>query len=232
MTSSSIIGDPRARSRQATLPAGLDSGEAHATGDDDRLGDHHGKEAGTRMGTHQHLDELAVQAARGDTTALDALLAEIQPTVLRRCSRLLPCRQDAEEACQDTLMQVARTIASFEGRSRFSTWLYVVTGNCVRQTYRGLKKRAAEAPDVLVPEHRPEPRTTIVIAGTRIDFLDALDTLEEHRADLVTPVVLRDVAGLDYTEIADRLDLPLGTVKSRINQARRRLRGMLADRGR
>jgi RNA polymerase sigma factor (sigma-70 family) len=73
---------------------------------------------------------------RRDAAALDALLAEIRPPVLRRCARLLPCYQDAEEACQDALLQVALTIGRFEGRSLFSTWLYVVVANSARQTYR------------------------------------------------------------------------------------------------
>jgi RNA polymerase sigma-70 factor (ECF subfamily) len=176
----------------------------------------------------QDIEELAHRAARGEAPALEELLARIQPRVFGRCVRLLPCRQDAEEACQDVLLQVARTIGGFAGRSRFSTWLYVVTGNCVRQTYRSLKRRSAEQADPELPGRRPDPRTTSVIAGTRIDLLEALDTLEEHRADLATPVVLRDVAGIDYAEIAERMNLPLGTVKSRISDGRRALRRMMS----
>jgi RNA polymerase sigma-70 factor (ECF subfamily) len=179
--------------------------------------------------SQQQVEELAQRAASGDPAALETLLAAIRPEVLGRCARLLPCQQDAEEACQDVLLQVARTVGGFEGRSRFSTWLYVVTGNCVRQTYRRLKKRSPETPEPLAPELRPDPRRTSVIAGTRIDLLEALDSLEEHRADLVTPVVLRDVCRLDYAEIAERLGLPTGTVKSRISEARRALRRMLTD---
>lgn len=110
------------------------------------------------------VETLATHAANGDHAALDALLREIQPEVLRRCGRLLPYRQDAEEACQDALMQVARNITGFAGRSKFSTWLYPVVSNCARQTYRVLKRRGAEQSWTVAPEIA-DARTTSVIAG-------------------------------------------------------------------
>ncbi len=165
-------------------------------------------------------EELARRAAAGDRAALEQLLAGIRPQVLRRCARFLPCFQDAEEACQDVLWQVARTISGFEGRSLFSTWLHVVIANSARQTYRALKRRAREETYDVLPADRPDPRTTSVIAGSRLDFLDALDRLEDRRPDLVAPLVLRDVCQLDYREIAAQLGIPEGTVKSRIHQAR------------
>jgi RNA polymerase sigma-70 factor (ECF subfamily) len=173
------------------------------------------------------LDALATRAAAGDATALETLLAQIQPRVMRMCSRMLPCREDAEEASQDALLKVATKIGSFEGRSRFTTWLYAVAGNSARQTYRSLKRRAAERPvDELPPA--PDPRTTSVIAGSRIDLLEALETLGSSQPELVEAVVLRDVGELDYNEIARLLDLPLGTVKSRIHHARKQIRPLLA----
>jgi RNA polymerase sigma factor (sigma-70 family) len=149
--------------------------------------------------------------------------------VLRRCGRFLPCKQDAEEAAQDALLQVSRRISSFEGRSRFSTWLYVVVANAARQTYRDLKRRAAEQPLSPAEDDRPNPSTTSVIAGSRLDLLDALERLEQSRPLLVAPLVYRDICELEYEEIADRLDLPLGTVKSRLHEARRQVRGLLTD---
>ncbi len=179
------------------------------------------------MAHDQEIDDLAACAAAGDARALDLLLARIAPQVLSRCARFLPCRQDAEEASQDVLLQVARSIARFEGRSRFSTWLYVVVTNCCRQTYRSLKRRAGEQASAVLPEP-PDPRTTSVIAGSRLDLLEALERLEAHRPELVTPLVLRDVGQLDYAEIAEQLALPLGTVKSRIHDARQHVRRSLA----
>ncbi len=173
-----------------------------------------------------HIEELARRAAAGDATALDPLLRAIQPRVLRQCAVFLPCRQDAEEACQDVLVAVTRNITRFEGRSRFSTWLREVTANSARTTYRSLKRRSAEVmPGVAV--ERPDPRTTSVIAGSRLDLLEALDELERDHPHLVRPFVLRDLCDLEYAEIARRLDQPLGTVKSRIHDARALIRSSL-----
>lgn len=175
-----------------------------------------------------NVEVLARNAASGDAAALDALLKAIQPDVLRRCSRFLPYRQDAEEACQDALLKVAQHIRAFEGRSKFTTWLYTVTANCARQTYRSLKRRSAEQMSEQMAE-RPDPRRTSVVAGSRLDLLEAFDRLEGVRADLVEPIVLRDVVQMDYNEIAVQLGIPLGTVKSRIHDARVFVREQLRE---
>lgn len=179
-----------------------------------------------RMATVPDTEELARLAAAGDAAALDELLRAIQPGVLRHVSRFLPHRQDAEEATQDVLLKVATKIGGFEGRSRFSTWLYEVTANQARQTYRSLRRRAAER-TVDTPVDRPDPRTTSVIAGSRLDLLDALERLETEHPDLVRAFVLRDLSDLEYADIARLLDVPLGTVKARIHHARRYVRESL-----
>lgn len=144
------------------------------------------------MGDHD-IEELAARAA-----ARDALLTRIAPQVMRQCQRILPCRQDAEEACQDTLLQVAVKISTFGAGARFSTWLHAVTANCARQTYRTLKRRANEQATPQLPLDTPDPRTTSVVAGSRLDLLDALEQLEAHRAELVAPLVLQDLCQLSY----------------------------------
>lgn len=178
------------------------------------------------------LDDLARRAADGDAAALDDLLAAISPRVRRICGRMLLHPQDAEEAAQDALLKVATSLGGFDGRSRFTTWLHVVASNSARSTYRSLKRRAAETPvEEFAPRVDADPRTTSVIAGTRLDLLEALETIAADRPELVEPLVLRDVQGLDYGEIAEVLDLPLGTVKSQIHRARAAVRPLLADRG-
>ncbi|MFF4712628.1 RNA polymerase sigma factor [Streptomyces eurythermus] len=174
-------------------------------------------------------EELARRAAAGDGTALELLLTEIRPETVRRCGRFLPCREDAEEAAQDVLLQVARHITGFEGRSRFGTWLYTVVANCCRQKYRELRRRAAEQPAVIEPAHAVDPRTTSVIAGSRVDLLEALDRLEREHPQLVAPLVYRDVCRLDYAEAAERAGIPLGTFKSRLHEARKRVRPWLTS---
>jgi RNA polymerase sigma factor (sigma-70 family) len=180
-----------------------------------------------RMGTVTETDELARRAAGGDQAALDELLRLIQPRVLRHVGRFLPYRQDAEEAAQDVLLKVATRISTFEGRSAFTTWLYEVTANQARQTYRSLRRRSAER-TTDIPVERPDPRTTSVIAGSRLDLLDALERLEAEHPNLVRAFVLRDLSDLEYADIARLLDVPIGTVKARIHHARRYVRESLS----
>jgi RNA polymerase sigma factor (sigma-70 family) len=173
------------------------------------------------------VEELATRAAAGDAAALDALLAAIRPDVLRRCARILPHSGDAEDACQEALLAVARGIGGFAGRSRFTTWLYPVVANTAFTTYRRLRRTAQDAGLDQVPEPL-DPRRVSVLAGTRLDVVEALERLRAAQPHVVEAVVLRDLMGLEYAEIAERLQVPLGTVKSRINHGRTALRGLLA----
>ncbi|MEI2714884.1 MAG: RNA polymerase sigma factor [Nocardioides sp.] len=172
------------------------------------------------------LEALAAAAAQGDRVALEDLLAQIQPRVRRICGRMLLYPEDAEEAAQDALMLVATKISSFAGKSKFTTWLHAVASNSARSTYRTLKRRAAERTTDELPTHA-DPRTTSVIAGSRLDLLDALEVLAEQNPDLAEALVLRDLQELDYADIAEHLGIPLGTVKSRIHQARQTIRPLL-----
>ncbi len=172
------------------------------------------------------LDELALRAAAGDSDALEDVLAAVQPRVRRICGRMLLFPEDAEEATQDALLLVATKIHTFGGRSKFTTWLHAVASNSARSTYRSLKRRASEQAAAELPVNA-DPRTTSVIAGSRLDLLEALEVLGTTHPELVEPLVLRDVQELDYNEIASLLDLPLGTVKSRIHSARQAVRPLL-----
>lgn len=173
------------------------------------------------------LDALALRAAAGDRAALEDLLAQVQPRVRRICGRMLLFPEDAEEATQDALLLVTTRIGQFGGRSRFTTWLHAVASNSARTTYRTLKRRAAERLTEDLPA-APDPRTTSVIAGSRLDLLEALEVLGSTNPELVEPLVLRDVQQLEYSEIASLLEIPLGTVKSRIHAARQAVRPLLA----
>ena len=171
------------------------------------------------------IDELARRAQDGDRDALELLLTAVRPRVLNICRGVLPYSGDAEDACQEAMLNVATKIASWGGRGRFTTWLHVVAVNSARSTYRRLRNQAV-ASDVL-PAEKPDPRTTSVIAGTRLDLLDALETLEQDHPQYVEPLLLRDVYGLAYDEIAHQVGAPLGTVKAQIHHGRKLVRPML-----
>ena len=174
-----------------------------------------------------NLDELARRAGAGDNDALEYLLALVQPRVKRIAGKMLLYPQDAEEAAQDALLAVARNIAKFDStRAKFTTWMHAVAANSARSTYRSLKRRAQEQATAEFPT-AADPRTTSVIAGSRLDFLEALEVLGSRNPDLAEALVLRDVNELDYAEIAGLLDVSLGTLKSRIHRAREAIRPLL-----
>jgi len=178
--------------------------------------------------TPDEIDALAIAARDGDPQALDDLLRLLQPRVLNICRGVLPFNPDAEDACQEALINVARKIGSFKGTSRFTTWVHAVAVNSARSTYRRMKRQASPhwgTDDVFAD--RPDPRTTSVIAGTRLDLLEAMEVLERDHPSFVTPLLLRDVYGLSYHEIAAETDAPLGTVKSQVHDGRRLVRPLL-----
>ncbi|MGI8613897.1 MAG: RNA polymerase sigma factor [Nocardioidaceae bacterium] len=172
------------------------------------------------------LDELVRRAQAGESKALDELLTRIRPLVMSRCRTFLPCVEDADEAAQDALLAIATKLDQFSGRGSFRGWVVVLTSNTPRGTYRRLRRRAVERSDALLPEGA-DPLTTSVIAGTRLDLLDALDDLGERSPAVVEPFVLRDLGGLSYDEIAELTGLPPSAVKDRIHRARTQLRRVL-----
>ena len=103
----------------------------------------------------------------------------------------------------------------------------MITSNAARATYRSLRHRSDVLSGVGAVPESPDPRTTSVIAGTRLDLLEAVDELERHHPALVQSFVLRDLAELSYTEIAEVTQTRLGTVKDRIHQARKFVRPRL-----
>jgi RNA polymerase sigma-70 factor (ECF subfamily) len=103
--------------------------------------------------------------------------------------------------------------------------MHVVAVNSARTTYRRMKNQAISS-DVL-PLEKPDPRTTSVIAGTRLDLLEAMETIEREHPQFVEPLILRDVYGMAYDDIAEQIGVPLGTVKAQIHHGRKLARPLL-----
>ena len=145
-------------------------------------------------------DTLVAAAQAGDRAALDALLRRHYDRVHAVCRRIAGSSRDADDATQEAMISIVRGISRFDGRSAFSTWIYRIATNAALDELRRRLEGVVE----------------------RLSIDDALAALPE---DFRAAVVLRDVADLDYAEIAAVLGVPVGTVKSRIARGR----GQLAD---
>lgn len=129
---------------------------------------------------------------------------------------------DAEDALQDAMVSALRGVSRFQRRSAVRTWLYRIVVNAGLDRLR----RSASHPTDPLPEHDPVERTEpFGQVESRIDLLAALGTLNP---DQRAAVVLVDMEGLPVAEVAEVLDVPVGTVKSRCARARAQLAGVLA----
>jgi RNA polymerase sigma-70 factor (ECF subfamily) len=175
--------------------------------------------------------QLVAAAQAGDPRALDALLRRHYDKVHAVCRRIAGSARDADDATQEAMIGIVRGLPRFDGRSQFSTWIYRIATNAALDELRRRKRRPALA---LVSDEGeaaetvdPRAERTVEAAVDRMTIDAALDELgEEFR----TAVVLRDVADLDYGEIADVLSVPVGTVKSRIARGRSQLAVTLGNR--
>jgi RNA polymerase sigma-70 factor, ECF subfamily len=172
---------------------------------------------------------LVAAAQGGDRFALDQLLRNHYDRIHGVCRRIAGSTRDADDACQEALIKIVRSLPRFDGRSSFGTWAYRIATNAALDELR--KRNRRPGLHAVADDGRPEQADTTASARTdwypeRLLLDDALDRLPD---DLRIAVVLRDVADLDYAEIAATLDVPLGTVKSRISRARAALADQLGE---
>ncbi|MBU6314882.1 MAG: sigma-70 family RNA polymerase sigma factor [Acidobacteria bacterium] len=173
-------------------------------------------------------DERALVAAaqQGDRRAMETLLRAQHDRIHAVCRRITGNESDAADATQEALIAVVRGLPRFDGRSAFSTWVYRIATNASLDELRRRRRRPMSSihhddqPDHEPVETGPGPDDSAL--GDRQLLEAALRKLPE---EFRVPVVLRDVADLDYAEIAETLGVPVGTVKSRIARGR----GMLAE---
>ena len=179
------------------------------------------------IATTQDDQALVAAAQGGDRNALDQLLRLHYDRIHAVCRRVAGGTRDADDACQEALIKITRNLPRFDGRSSFSTWAYRIATNASLDELRKRKRRPAlhtvrdgDDTDRAAEVVDPQAEMRVQHVTDRLILDDALTELPE---DLRAAVVLRDVADLDYREIAQVLDIPVGTVKSRIARGRRAL---------
>jgi RNA polymerase sigma-70 factor (ECF subfamily) len=175
---------------------------------------------------------LVDEATSGSLDAFETLVRRYQHRVVNYVQAIVRDSGEAEDVAQETFIRAYRSLGRFRGDSAFKTWLYTIATNTARTALdrRGRRERVADQSldddaraltAEQVPSHGPDPESTLV---TRDAIDRALATLPD---ELRVAVVLRDVEGLDYKEIAAVTEVPMGTVESRIFRARRKLRTLL-----
>jgi RNA polymerase sigma-70 factor (ECF subfamily) len=173
-------------------------------------------------------DQSLVTAAQaGDRAALDALLRRHYDRIYAVCRRLTGNEADALDAAQDASIAITRGLHRFDGRAAFSTWAYRVATNACLDELR----RRARRPTLSLPEddHSPPARGGApAFTDTVADQMAIDEALAQLPEDFRAAVVLRDLCDLDYAEIAATLDIPPGTVRSRIARGRGLLAQLLA----
>jgi RNA polymerase sigma-70 factor, ECF subfamily len=166
---------------------------------------------------------LVAAAQRGERDAMNALLERHYERIASTCRRVMSNQADSSDATQEALMAITRGIGRFDGTSSFTTWAYRVATNAALDELRRKGRRPVPNEDVLA-HVAPDGRTPYADIDSTTDLGRALAKLP---AEFRAPLVLRDVSGLDYAEIAEILGIPGGTVRSRIARARAALAPLL-----
>ena len=166
---------------------------------------------------------LVEKAQAGDSQAFEALYRRLVGRVYALCLRMARDAQRAEELTQDVFVRAWERLGSFRGESKFTTWLHRLAVNVVLQDGRSKGRREARE-ELTADPGEYLGRVTEVFPGTRMDLERAIASLPEGARKVL---VLRDVYGYKYDEIAKMQDVALGTVKAQIHRARKMMREKL-----
>jgi RNA polymerase sigma-70 factor (ECF subfamily) len=182
-------------------------------------------------------DAALIERCRaGDVAAFEPLVEKYRQRVWRLAYNILRDREEAWDVAQEAFIRAYQALPSFRGQSAFYTWLYRIVMNVAadRARSRGAQGRAFGTERVpeedwerVLPDQNPgdeAPDAAAARREARQKIVRALDTLPEHHRKIV---MLSDLEGLSYREIADTLEIPMGTVMSRLHNARKRLRDAL-----
>ncbi|MGD8629060.1 MAG: sigma-70 family RNA polymerase sigma factor [bacterium] len=191
---------------------------------------------GNRPGGRDESDEqLMLKAGQGDRNAFDELVRRYSSRMVNVAYQVLGDRELAEDVAQETFLRAYKSAARYRQISKFSTWLYTIALNLCRNELRRRKFKTYSLEGMAERDEESKVRVDIRDERTQPD----LDMERKEAGDLVrqaveklpekfkTPLVLRDIQELTYEEISEILDLPEGTVKSRINRGRLRVKEIL-----
>jgi RNA polymerase sigma-70 factor, ECF subfamily len=171
--------------------------------------------------------QLVERVQRGDRSAFDLLVRKYQHRVLKLVSRFVSDAAEAEDVAQEAFIKAYRALPAFRGDSAFYTWLYRIAINTAKNALVSNRRRPVDFDlDLQDPEQYERharlkdadtPEGVLLTEEIRQVVEKALEQLPE---DLRTAIVLRELEGLSYEEIAEAMDCPVGTVRSRIFRAR------------
>jgi RNA polymerase sigma-70 factor (ECF subfamily) len=168
------------------------------------------------------------KAQKGDERAFSLLVRTYELPVFNYVLRLVGDRSLAEDLTQEVFIRVYQGLSGFSLRCRFTTWLFQVTKNRVLDELRASERR----PRTLVALDDMPPLEVLDAPMERIEAIDALwRAVDNLNVDLKMALLLRDIVGMAYTEIADALEITLATVKWRIYKAREEVQLALAREG-
>lgn len=177
---------------------------------------------------------IVAQARRGELSAFEELVTRYEKRVYAIALRSSGSPEDAADITQEVFLRAWRSMKDFRGDSGFATWLFRITMNqCVdyarhKQSQPLVQGEDDEERELPLPDTAPSPEEHLENSELGRELAAALDEVsDEHRRI----VLLRDVSGMSYTEIAEILEVSEGTVKSRLSRARIALRKILLKRG-
>lgn len=174
--------------------------------------------------------KLIERASSGDAAAFNLLLGAHEKQMYAVAMRMCRNREDAQDCLQEAMLRTFRAIGSFKGQSSFSTWLYRITMNTCLDELRRRKNKKSTSLDGLLdvgwsPQDAGEsPEKHAIMSETHAKLNAAIRELPD---DMRAAIVLRDIHGLPYEEIAQALNVNVGTIKSRISRGREKLREKL-----
>ena len=180
------------------------------------------------MGDREVDQQLVERAQRGDKKAFELLVVKYQRKLARVLSRFVRDASEVEDVTQEAFIKAYRALPSFRGESAFYTWLYRIGINTAKNYLVALGRRAPtvttvdneEAEDIEVGEQLKDMNTPEQQMMTRQIADTVNSTLQGLPEELRTAITLREIDGLSYEEIAQIMNCPIGTVRSRIFRAR------------